>query len=514
MSDEEEDDYEYEYDEGEDDGDAMETEALQYTDEEEEHDSHEVALENAYYNAKGLRDTDMEAASRAFEQVISQEYSIQQKHGPWSFKALKQLVKLQLRAHPPKSSLLLQHYQRLLDCLNNGNVSPNAMEKGIHGLLERVANHPDLALPLYHVTLPVVHPVHGTCRNERLWFKTNLKYGQLLYERHDTTTLQAVLKDLQAHASPTSSTSSSTQTMEVTALQMQLYARLQDYTRLRETYKQAMSVRGGLPHPRTLALIQELGGQLYLQSKQYEAASQAFFQAFKSYDEAGDTSRLRCLKYLVLASMLHASTINPFDSQEARPYKEDAEIVAMTNLVQAFHNNDIKAFERILQQNSKRLLEDELLQAHVQDLLRTIRTQVLKRILQPYTEISLPAIAKALNNMDVAEVESLLTQLILDDQLPGASLDRVAGILRRPRQPVVSDRSTTAWHETMQAVDHILSVLDHTRTQWTHVRGSGETGCSGGGGHHPGSGSGSSGGGGSTTTAGGGASSLLRSVVH
>jgi COP9 signalosome complex subunit 2 len=36
--------------------------------------------------------------------------------------------------------------------------------------------------------------------------------------------------------------------------------------------------------------------------------------------------------------MLHASTINPFDSQEARPYMDDPEILAMTNLVQAFHN--------------------------------------------------------------------------------------------------------------------------------------------------------------------------------
>ncbi len=38
-------------------------------------------------------------------------------------------------------------------------------------------------------------------------------------------------------------------------------------------------------------------------------------QSFKSYDEAGDPRRLTLLKYLVLASMLHESTIDPFDSQ-------------------------------------------------------------------------------------------------------------------------------------------------------------------------------------------------------
>ena len=48
------------------------------------------------------------------------------------------------------------------------------------------------------------------------------------------------------------------------------------------------------------------------------------------------------LKYLVMASILHESKIDPFDSQEAKPYKQDPEIVAMTNLVVAFRNKQIK----------------------------------------------------------------------------------------------------------------------------------------------------------------------------
>ena len=67
--------------------------------------------------------------------------------------------------------------------------------------------------------------------------------------------------------------------------------------------------------------------------------------------------------------MLHASTINPFDSQEARPYRDDPEIVAMTALVQAFHTNDIVAFERTL----RRLQQDEFVRQHAQNLLRTVR---------------------------------------------------------------------------------------------------------------------------------------------
>ena len=53
----------------------------------------------------------------------------------------------------------------------------------------------------------------------------------------------------------------------------------------------------------------------------------------QNYDESGSPRRTTCLKYLVLANMLMKSGINPFDSQEAKPYKNDPDILAMTNLV-------------------------------------------------------------------------------------------------------------------------------------------------------------------------------------
>jgi COP9 signalosome complex subunit 2 len=52
-------------------------------------------------------------------------------------------------------------------------------------------------------------------------------------------------------------------------------------------------------------------------------------QAFKSYDEAGAVRRVQCLKYLVLASMLMESAVDPFDAQEAAPYKQDPEVARL-----------------------------------------------------------------------------------------------------------------------------------------------------------------------------------------
>lgn len=461
----------YEYD---DDADEDMEDNFEYTDEEEEADDAQVALENAYYNAKGLRETSLEEAAEAFEEVISSEKQENDgKYGPWSFKAIKQLVKLYLKLG--NANQVMRHYQRLLECVGDG-VSPNAVEKGINAMLERIsqrslqADQQMLTSQIYEATLRVFSPKTGSYPNERLWFKTNIKYGQLLYEMNETAKLQLILKDLQStqkndgddDMNTSSSSGTSTQLMEIYALQIQLYSRQKDLKKLRHAFDKAMAIRGGIPHPRTIALIQELGGKMHMQAREFEAASQTFFQAFKSYDEAGDPARLKCLKYLVMASMLHASTINPFDSQEARPYRDDPEIQNMTNLVQAFHNNDIGKFESILKKG--RLLEDDFVREHVEDLLRTIRTQVLKRVLRPYTRISLQAIAKELNDIDVQDVEKLLVSLILDKTLDG-EIDQVEGVLLKKAESGTSSTQNTKGRSSLiaqkcEALDEMAAALE------------------------------------------------------
>lgn len=450
--------------------DGSEEESFEYTDDDEEdnQDDFEITIENAYYNAKGLKETDVGEAEEAFLGVIATEQEemakqagevdgdAKKKYGPWSFKALKQLMKLHLQTNDTTKAM--GRYTELLVCVADGVVSPNAIEKGVNGMLERVSallvqqgggggsadddagddNKKALARNVYDATISVFHPQTGSSPNERLWFKTLLKFGQLLYEMKETAKLQLVIRDLLKGAGGDSAgggtgegatASGSTNLMEIMALQIQLYSRQKDNKKLREVFDKAMRVQGGIPHPRTLAIIQELGGKMHMQSREFEKAATTFFQAFKSYDEAGDRARLRCLKYLVLSSMLHASSINPFDSQEARPYRDDPEIQAMTNLVHAFQNNEIKKFESILRSSQGRTIKnDEFIAEYLSDLLRTIRTQVLIKVIGPYERISLKAIARELNGIPTQDVESLLVALILDGRLKGR-IDQVAGVL-------------------------------------------------------------------------------------
>lgn len=111
---------------------------------------------------------------------------------------------------------------------------------------------------------------------------------------------------------------------------------------------------------------------------------------------------------------LMKSGINPFDSQEAKPYKNDPEILAMTNLVNSYQNNDINEFETILRQHRSNIMADQFIREHIEDLLRNIRTQVLIKLIRPYKNIAIPFIANALN-IEPTEVESLLVSCILDE---------------------------------------------------------------------------------------------------
>ena len=65
-----------------------------------------------------------------------------------------------------------------------------------------------------------------------------------------------------------------------------------------------------------------------------------------------------CLKYLVLANMLMQSDVDPFGSQEAKPFQSNEEVKAMTDLVQAYQANDITSFESLLEKHKKSISED------------------------------------------------------------------------------------------------------------------------------------------------------------
>mmetsp|Transcript_17016 Transcript_17016/g.45923 ORF Transcript_17016/g.45923 Transcript_17016/m.45923 type:complete len:434 (-) Transcript_17016:352-1653(-) len=383
---------------------------FEYSDEEPEEE--DVNIENQYYNSKGLIDSDPDDALSGFREIVTME----SEKGEWGFKALKQIVKLQfkLKNYAP----MLESYREMLTYIKSA-VTRNYSEKVINKILDLTSTSQDMKLlqEFYQTTLEALKQAS----NERLWFKTNLKLGKLYFDTSEYGLLQSILKELHQSCQGEDGVDNQrkgTQLLEVYALEIQMYTATKDNKKLAHLYQQALQIQSAIPHPRIMGVIRECGGKMHMGQREWEKARTDFFEAFKNYDEAGAQRRIQCLKYLVLANMLMNSDINPFDSQEAKPYKSNPEIVPMTDLVQAYMQSDIRAFEKILARNKRTIMDDDFIRMYIEDLLKMIRTQVLKKLIQPYTRIRLPFISAQLN-VPEHDVESLLVALILDGEVEG-----------------------------------------------------------------------------------------------
>ena len=70
---------------------------------------------------------------------------------------------------------------------------------------------------------------------------------------------------------------------------------------------------------------------------------------------------------------------------------------------------------------------DAFIRQYIEDLLKNIRTQVLLKVVTPYTRIRIAFIADELN-IKPPEVEALLVALILDGQIDG-QIDQLGQLL-------------------------------------------------------------------------------------
>ncbi|KAF2363782.1 Proteasome component (PCI) domain [Trinorchestia longiramus] len=382
----------------------------------------DVDLENQYYNSKALKEDDPPAALASFTRVLELEGGDK---GEWGFKALKQMIKINFKLGNKEE--MMQRYKQLLTYIKSA-VTRNYSEKSINSILDYISTSKNMELlqEFYETTLDALKDA----KNDRLWFKTNTKLGKLYYDREDFTKLAKILKQLHTSCQTDEGEDDlkkGTQLLEIYALEIQMYTAQKNNKKLKALYEQSLYIKSAIPHPLIMGVIRECGGKMHLREGEFEKAHTDFFEAFKNYDESGSPRRTTCLKYLVLANMLMKSGINPFDSQEAKPYKNDPEILAMTNLVAAYQNDDINQFESILRANRENIMQDAFIREHIEDLLCNIRTQVLVKLIKPYTRIYIPFISRELN-IDTSDVEALLVQCILDNTIEGR-IDEVAQVL-------------------------------------------------------------------------------------
>ncbi|KAJ3039363.1 COP9 signalosome complex subunit 2 [Rhizophlyctis rosea] len=397
--------------------DDEEEEDFEFDYEDEDNEEPDVDLENKYYNAKSHKEDEPQIAIEEFQAVIDAEET----PGDWGFKATKQIVKVSFQIGDHDGTL--RHYKKLLAYVKNA-VTRNYSEKSINNILDYVSASKDMSFleEFYAITLAALEEQ----QNDRLWTKTNLKLAKLWLDRHEYTRLNKILRQL--HQSCQNDDGSDDQKkgtllLEILALEIQMHSETKNNKKLKALYQQSLTVKSGIPHPKIAGTIRECGGKMHMAEEDWKGASEDFFEAFKSYDEAGAPQRISCLKYLVLANMLMQSDVNPFDAPETKPYKSDSQIVAMTDLVNAYQRKEIREFEKILKDNRATIMDDPFIRTYIDDVLKNIRTQVLVDLIKPYTRIQIKFVSKELNIAE-PEVEELVVSLILDNKIDG-KIDQV-----------------------------------------------------------------------------------------
>ncbi|CAE6526115.1 unnamed protein product [Rhizoctonia solani] len=460
---------------------------FEYSGEDSDDQGADADVENQYYTAKSLKEDDPPEALKALRKIIDAEKD-KKEYTDWGFKALKQSTKIsfQLLGKPDEA---FKTYTELLGYTRSA-VTRNYSEKTINGILDYIGGQKPLkkgqkkantvvSVEILEKFYEVTKSVLIETKNERLSTKINLKLAKLWLDRKEYTRLMHVISELHRSASSTTTTgddssdqSRGTLLLEIYALEIQMYNETKNWKKLKEIYNKSSEVRSAIPHPRIMGVIKECGGKMWMGEKQWARASTDFFESFRNYDESGAPQRIQVLKYLVLANLLMGSGINPFDSQEAKPYKSDPQITAMTDLVGAYQRREVHEAERILRGRPPRhdygrpfhcilhrrplaqfanIISHRLDQAlhptrtwvpcqtterretrsgrtfiasYIGDLLRSLRTSYLIDLIKPYTRLELGFLAKQLN-VEKHEVEELLIGLILEGKVEG-KIDQVA----------------------------------------------------------------------------------------
>ncbi|DAZ96988.1 TPA: hypothetical protein N0F65_011903 [Lagenidium giganteum] len=466
MSDSEE--YEYEYDSDEqnqsDDQDAgtgdeggEERNAVRET---------LIKLENTFYEAEDFRQRgDNAQALEYFLRVVDLERDViasEPSNVKWSFQALENVVKLCVGRQQWDD--MLTYYQQMLSFL--AQVTRNESTESISSILDVVsaATGDNKATAkytskMYEITLEKLKAGN----NDRLWFSMNVKLGKLFLEVGEFGQLRRLLDQLYEYCRApdgAQDNSKATALMEVYALDIQWCGATKNSAKLRTIYPRTLDVDAALCDPRVMGVIREEGGKMYMEEGQWMLAYNEFFESFRNYQEAGNSRATQCLKYVVLANMLASSDINPFDSREAKVYQDVEEIGAMLLLRGAYESNDIVSFEKILRNSKYKLLSDPIMMKYLNPLVRNIRSQVMKKMVQPYRSIKLSHIASAMR-MTPDEVEEIATQLIQNHDLNG-KIDQVTGLLvleRAGKDKGSAERTFDALQRWVRALETVHTAV-------------------------------------------------------
>jgi len=326
---------------------------------------------------------------------------------------------------PAQPEQIIEDFKQMLTYANV--VSVNVAEKGINAVLDLAAASRKMDL------MEELAQLSAECflknRNERAWFRTNLKVVQMMFEAGNTSLISSKLERLAEWceiAPGVTNPKKESSLLEVLVLQMQCAVSDQIIGKngLRRLVSRANTIQSSITHPRTLGSLHECSGKVMLFEHRWSQAKQEFFDAFKNYDESGSPRRLVSLRYIVLAALLENSKINPFESPETKSLATHEDIVPVVLLWNAFENLDVNDFNTYVKNAFEK---DDFARTFIPLLIVCFQRLKIAEVVKAYSRVRISYIARKLQITE-QECSDIIARMILDGLLVG-SLDQAEMVL-------------------------------------------------------------------------------------
>lgn len=333
--------------------------------------------------------------------------------------------------------------------------------KIVRGLLDAVSkaeNAAELQFSLCHDTIQ-------WCRDEKRTFLRQRVEGRLavLYLNHGRyadalSTVNELLREVKrlddkAHL------------LEIQLLESRIHHALRNIPKSRAALTSARTTANSIYVPLTLqAEIDMQAGIVAAEEKDYKTAFSYFYEGFEGFVSLEDKRAVNNLKYMLLCKIMtgNAQDVPAIVNGNVALKFSGRQLDAMVAVAKAHSERSLELFEKTLKDYKAELSDDPIVHAHLNSLYDTLKEQNLLRLTEPFSRVEIEHVAKLIN-LELHDVESKLSQMILDKKLNGI-LDQGAGcLIVYGDQPL--SKTYQAGLDTLKNMDNVVhSLFDKAST--------------------------------------------------